>query len=61
MNCELRIVNVRRKNNKRRHKMGYVRAKIEIGNPRNPTLERIKKDALVDTGEIIRDVTHLIR
>ncbi len=33
--------------------MGYVRAKIEIGNPRNPTIERIKTDALVDTGALM--------
>jgi len=33
--------------------LDYVRAKIEIGNPRNPTLERIKKDALVDTGALM--------
>jgi clan AA aspartic protease len=29
--------------------MGYVRAKIEIGNPRKPKLEKIKQEALVDT------------
>ena len=33
--------------------MGYIRAKIEIGNPRNPVLETIKKDALVDTGALM--------
>lgn len=33
--------------------MGYVRAKIEIGNPRNPILGKLKKDTLVDTGALM--------
>lgn len=33
--------------------MGYVRAKIGIGNPRKPELERMEKEALVDTGALM--------
>ena len=33
--------------------MGYVRAEIEIGNPRNPEIKKIKKEALVDTGALM--------
>jgi clan AA aspartic protease len=33
--------------------MGYVRAKISIGNPRKPELGTIEKEALVDTGALM--------
>jgi clan AA aspartic protease len=33
--------------------MGYVRTKIEIKNPKKPKLEKIKKEALVDTGALM--------
>lgn len=33
--------------------MGYVRTMIEISNPRNPKLKKLKKDALVDTGALM--------
>ncbi len=33
--------------------MGYVRAEIEIGNPKKPELGTIKKEALVDTGALM--------
>ena len=36
--------------------MGYVRATIEIGNPRKPNLQRIQKDALVDTGALMLSI-----
>jgi len=33
--------------------VGYIRAEIEISNPRKPELGKIKKDALVDTGALM--------
>ena len=41
--------------------MGYVRTKIEIGNPRNPKLEKLKSDALVDTGALMLCIPEHIR
>ncbi len=33
--------------------MGYIRAKIEIENPRNPEFKKMENNALVDTGALM--------
>jgi clan AA aspartic protease len=49
------------KMNKRKNEMGYIKTKIEIRNPKNPKLEKIEKEALVDTGALMLCIPEHVR